>query len=217
MPHESRSNKINRAGGITRLLQKHYPDARCTLDFTTVHELMVATILSAQCTDERVNIVTKSLFKKYCQVSDYAQVSLEQLGQDIYTAGFHNSKAKAIKTSAEQLLQVHAGEVPRTLHELTQLRGVGRKTASCVLGAGYGLAEGIVVDTHVGRISRKLRLSSEQDPVKLERDLIELIDRKHWIAFSHLLIAHGREVCKARKPNCSGCFLTKLCPSRETD
>lgn len=215
MPRESFANKIKRAKRIVQLLQKHYPDARCSLDFDTVHQLMVATILSAQCTDERVNIVTKSLFKKYHKVADYAKATLEQLGKDIYTAGFYNSKAKAIKTSAEQLLDMHNGQVPRTLKELTKLRGVGRKTASCVLGAGYGLAEGIVVDTHVGRISRRLRLSREKDPVKLEKDLMGLIDQKHWIAFSHLLIFHGREICKARKPSCGACFLVELCPSRE--
>jgi len=215
MPKESLANKIKRAKRIVRLLQKHYPDARCSLDFNSVHELMVATILSAQCTDERVNIVTKSLFRKYRTVNDYAKATLERLGKDIYAAGFYNSKATAIKTSAQQLLDQHNGEVPRTLKELTELRGVGRKTASCVLGAGYGLAEGIVVDTHVGRICRKLRLSSEKDPVRIEKDLVGLIDQKHWIAFSHLLIFHGRALCRARKPNCGDCFLAELCPGQE--
>ena len=213
MPREKTVDKLARVRRIIALLKKDYPDARCTLDFRNVHQLMVATILSAQCTDERVNIVTKSLFRKYRKVEDYANVDLEELGRDIYATGFHNNKAKSIKKSAQQLLELHDDEIPRTLDELTKLAGVGRKTASVILGAGFGLAEGIVVDTHVARISRLLKLTNQKDPVKIERDLIKIIPRDDWIIYSHVLISHGRAVCKARTPECGACVLKKLCPS----
>ena len=213
MPREKTVDKLARVRRIIALLKKNYPEARCTLDFKNVHQLMVATILSAQCTDERVNIVTKSLFKKYRKVDDYAKVDLAELGRDIYATGFHNNKAKSIKKSAQQLLELRDGEIPRTLDELTELAGVGRKTASVILGAGFGLAEGIVVDTHVGRISRLLKLTNQKDPVKIERDLIRIIPKADWIIYSHLLIAHGRAVCIARRPQCGECVVSKFCPS----
>ena len=213
MPREKRVDKLARVRRIIALLKKDYPEARCTLDFKNLHQLMVATILSAQCTDERVNIVTKSLFKKYCKVDDYAKVDSAELGRDIYATGFHNNKAKSIKKSAQQLLELHKGEIPRTLGELVKLAGVGRKTASVILGAGFGLAEGIVVDTHVGRISRLLKLTFHKDPVKIERDLIKIIPKFDWIIYSHLLIGHGRAVCIARRPQCGECVVRKLCPS----
>ena len=213
MPREKRVGKLARVRRIITLLKKQYPNARCTLDFKNLHELMVATILSAQCTDERVNIVTKSLFKKYRKVEDYANADLKELGQDVFATGFHNNKAKSIRKSAEQLRELHDGEIPRTLDELVKLAGVGRKTASVILGAGFGLAEGIVVDTHVGRISRLLKLTFQKDPVKIERDLIKIIPNADWIIYSHLLIAHGRAVCIARRPKCGECVVNKLCSS----
>ena len=213
MPPEKKSDKIARARRCLFFLKEHYPDSRCTLNFKTVHELMVATILSAQCTDERVNMVTASLFKKYRSIRDFANADLAELGRDVYATGFHNNKAKSIKKSAGQLLELHGGEIPRTLDELVKLAGVGRKTGSVVLGAGFGLAEGIVVDTHVSRISRLLRFTRQKDPVKIERDLIGIIPREDWIIYSHLLIDHGRAVCRARRPDCATCFLSPDCPS----
>jgi len=174
---------------------------------------MVATILSAQCTDERVNKVTPALFKKYPSVKAFAASDLEELGRDIYSTGFHNNKAKAIKQSAQQLVERYNGKIPRTLEELTQLAGVGRKTASVILGTGFGIAEGIVVDTHVSRISCLLGFTKEKNPVKIERDLMRVIPKKDWIVYAHLMIDHGRAVCKARRPDCNSCFLNKLCPA----
>ena len=202
-----------RAKNIIRLLKKHYPDAKCSLDFKTIHQLMVATILSAQCTDERVNQVTKSLFKKYKSVKDFAGAGLTQLGRDIYAAGFHNNKARSIKTSAQQLLDDHGGRMPRRLDELVKLTGVGRKTGSVILGAGFDTAEGIVVDTHVARISRRLGFTNEKNPLKIEKDLMQIIPKKDWIGYAYLMIDHGRAICKARRPDCANCFLARLCPS----
>jgi len=215
MPREKQVDKQKRAGEIVARLKREYPDAGCTLDFKTVHQLMVATILSAQCTDERVNVVTKDLFKKYRTIEDYAEADIDELKRDIFTTGFHNNKAKSIKLSAQQLLERHNGKIPRTLDELVKLAGVGRKTASCVLGAGFGLAEGVVVDTHVARISKLLRLTSQKDPVRIERDLMKVIPQADWIVFAHLLIAHGRAVCIARRPKCGECVLNALCPSAQ--
>lgn len=175
--------------------------------------MMVATILSAQCTDERVNQVTKLLFKKYKSVKDFADVDLTQLGRDIYAAGFHNNKARSIKASARQLLENHGGRMPRRLDELVKLTGVGRKTGSVILGAGFGIAEGIVVDTHVARISRRLGFTTEKHPPKIEKDLMQIIPKKDWIGYAYLMIDHGRAICKARRPDCANCFLIKLCPS----
>lgn len=213
MPRESKKNKIERAKKIVALLKKYYPGARCSLTYKTVHQLMVATILSAQCTDERVNKTTPDLFKKYKSIKAFAEADLNELAQDIFATGFHNSKAKSIKNSAIKLLELYNGEIPQTLDELVKLPGVGRKTGSVVLGEGFKIAEGIVVDTHVGRISRSLKLTNQKDPVKVEQDLMSIISPKDWIVFTHLMIDHGRTVCKARKPNCANCFLAKLCPS----
>ncbi len=213
MPRESLDKKKTRCRRIIAKLKKQYPDARCSLDFTTTHQLMVATILSAQCTDERVNKVTADLFRKYRSLKDYAEAELDELKQDIFATGFHNNKAKSIKKSAQQLLENYNGEIPRTLDELTGLAGVGRKTASVILGAGFGMAEGIVVDTHVARISRLLKLTSLKDPVKIERDLMKVVPKNDWIIYAHLMIWHGRAVCIARRPKCAECILSKLCPS----
>ena len=215
MPRESKAEKITRAKKIVALLKKNYPDAKCSLSYSTIHQLMVATILSAQCTDERVNKTTPALFKKYPTIKDYAEANLDELTQDIFATGFHNSKAKSIKKSAQQLLELYDGEMPKELSKLVKLAGVGRKTGSVILGAGYGLAEGIVVDTHVGRISRLLKLTTQKDPVKVEHDLMKVISKADWIIYSHLMIDHGRTICKARKPDCKNCFLTAYCPSSQ--
>jgi len=215
MLKENLEDKIPRAKKIIRLLKKRYPDAKCSLNFRTVHQLMVATILSAQCTDERVNQVTKSLFKKYRSMRDFADAGLTQLGRDIYPTGFHNTKAKSIKISAQQLLDNHGGKMPRRLDELVKLSGVGRKTASVILGAGFGLAEGIVVDTHVARISGRLGFTIEKEPLKIEKDLMKIIPLRDWIDYAYLMIDHGRAICQARRPDCTHCFLDKLCPSVE--
>lgn len=204
-----------RAGRIVNLLKKYYPDARCTLDFDTVHQLLVATILSAQCTDDRVNTVTSTLFKKYSSMRAFAEADLGELEKDIYATGFYKNKAKAIKNSARQILDEYRGEMPRKLDELVKLNGVGRKTGSVILGAGFGLAEGIVVDTHVGRISRLLGFTRHKEAVKIEQDLMRMIPPREWIGLSHRLIEHGRTICKARHPECKRCFLNKLCPSAE--
>jgi len=208
---ENTQEEIKRAKKIISLLKKHYPFAKCSLYFKTIHQLMVATILSAQCTDERVNKITPSLFKKYPSVKAFANADVNELAQDIFTAGFHNAKAKSIKKSAQQLLELYNGKIPKQLKQLVKLTGVGRKTASVILGAGYNLAEGVVVDTHVGRISRRLGLTQAKDPIKVEKDLMEIIPKKDWINYAYLMIDHGRAICKARKPDCQHCFLKGLC------
>jgi len=213
MARESLSDKQARAVTVIALLKQRYPDAKCSLDFGNVHQLMVATILSAQCTDDRVNKVTPALFARYKSVAAFAKADKAELEQLIYTTGFYVNKAKSIIASANQLLVCHGGVVPRTLDELTKLAGVGRKTGSVILGVGYGLAEGIVVDTHVGRISRLLGFTAKNDPAKIEKELIQIIPRENWIEYSHLLIFHGRAICIARRPDCPSCPLTKLCPS----
>jgi endonuclease-3 len=206
------SEERRRAKKIVSLLKEHYPDARCSLDHASPLELLVATILSAQCTDERVNIVTAELFRKYRRAEDFARVPQEELEQDIRSTGFFRNKAKAIQGACRLLIEKHQGRVPETMEELLELPGVARKTANVVLGNAYGIASGIVVDTHVSRLSQRLGLTRHEQPEKIERDLCELVPRKDWIDFSHLLIAHGRAVCKARTPLCADCFLLDLCP-----
>jgi len=200
---------------ILPLLDRHYPDARCSLAFTTPLELLVATILSAQCTDERVNRVTPALFAKYRTAADYAAADPEVLQREIRSTGFFRNKAANIQGAAAAIASRHGGEVPRTLEELVKLPGVGRKTANVVLGNAFGVP-GIVVDTHVGRIAGRLRLTTSADPVKIEQDLMRVIPRKRWVRLSHQLIAHGRALCRAPRPLCAGCFLDAgLCPGRE--
>lgn len=215
MSKESLDQKKKRVAKIIALLKQRYPEACCSLDFKTVHQLMVATILSAQCTDERVNMVTPELFTRYRSVAEFADADQSELEKLIYTAGFFRAKAKSIKQSAQQLRERFGGEIPKTLKELVSLPGVGRKTASVILGAGFGLAEGIVVDTHVARVSGKLGLTRQKDPAKIEQDLLKLIPKHDWIDFSHLLIFHGRSICVARAPRCADCPVRKLCPSAE--
>ena len=216
MPRESLKDKISRAKKIVKALKTAYPEAKCSLNFKNIHQLMVATILSAQCTDERVNIVTKNLFKKYTSVKDFAGVDIKQLEKDIHSTGFYKNKAKSIKKSAQQLLEYYEGNMPRTLDELVTLAGVGRKTGSVVLGAGYGLTEGVVVDTHVIRISNLLKLTNHKDALKIEKELMGILPKKDWIIFTHLMIDHGRAVCIARRPDCANCALNKLCPSAKS-
>ncbi len=198
---------------VVALLKRHYPDSKCSLNFKTAHQLLVATILSAQCTDERVNIVTRDLFKKYRNIKAFADADISMLEDDIRSTGFYKNKAKAIIKASKIIAAEFGGKIPQTLDRIVKLPGVGRKTGSVVLGTAFGKAEGIAVDTHVSRISQRLGLTPEKDPVKIEIDLMEIIPKKDWIIYSHLLIDHGRAVCKARKPGCSGCFLAKLCPS----
>lgn len=199
---------------ILELLKAEYPHAKCSLDFSNPLELLVATILSAQCTDERVNQVTKELFPKHPTAKDYAQVSQAELEQDIRSTGFYKNKAKSIISCSKSLVEKHGGQVPADLDELVQLNGVGRKTANVVLGTYFGIPS-IVVDTHVGRLVGRLELTSQKDPVKIEFALMEIVPRQDWVVFSHLLIYHGRNVCKARKPRHEHCCINTLCPSVE--
>lgn len=194
-------------------LKRRYPEARCALDHQDPLELLVATILSAQCTDARVNLVTKSLFAQYRTAQDYANANPEVFEQEIKSTGFFRNKTKSILGMALALAERHGGQVPRTMEELTRLPGVGRKTANVVLGTAFGINEGVVVDTHVSRIANRLKLTNQHDPVKIERDLMKLVPRKDWTDFSHLLIHHGRQICVARKPRCEICPVNQLCPS----
>jgi endonuclease III len=200
------------AAKIARRLAQEYPDATCSLDFDSPLELLVATILSAQCTDVRVNQVTKSLFRKYPTAAHYARAKLTELERDIQSTGFFRAKAKSLQNCCRGLLERYEGQVPRQMEQLVELPGVGRKTANVVLGTAYGIAVGVVVDTHVGRISRRLGLSREKAPEKVEKDLMEQFPSKQWIALSHRLIHHGRRCCTARNPNCPACPLLSLCP-----
>ncbi len=196
-----------------RTLKTLYPHADCTLDFTTPLELLVATILSAQCTDARVNIVTKSLFKKYRTPEAYLSVPEKELENDIFTCGTYRMKAKAIRESCRRIIDHFGGTVPRTMEELLTLRGVGRKTASIILSSAYGIVAGIPVDTHVMRVSRRLGLTREHAQAKIERDLMKKTPQEDWVLLSHLLVAHGRAVCKAPTPRCSECVFRTTCPS----
>jgi len=196
-------------------LKAEYPDARTELNWTSPLELLVATILSAQTTDVRVNQVTETLFAKYRTAEDYADSATDELEEDIRPTGFYRNKARSLRGMARALVEEHGGEVPRTMHELVALPGVGRKTANVVLGNAFGTNEGVVVDTHVRRVSNRLDLTESQDPVKIEQDLMRLVPEEDWTIFSHLLIFHGRRICKARKPDCPNCVLNDICPSAD--
>ncbi len=197
---------------IIRALKKQYPEAKCSLDHRDPLQLLVATILSAQCTDERVNMVTKDLFKRYRTAEDYANAKPEEMEEAIKSTGFFRNKAKSILGMAHALVEKHGGKVPNTMDALTALPGVGRKTANVVLGNAFGIDEGIVVDTHVSRIAGRLGLTKQKDPVKIERDLMHIVPRPDWTIFSHLLIHHGRAICQARQPKCEICPVNDLCP-----
>ncbi len=210
---ETLESRRARAAEIMSRLRQAYPDARCSLNFSTPLELLVATILSAQCTDDRVNQVTATLFQKYRTAEDYAQAQPEALEQDIKQTGFYRNKAKHIREAATLIVERHGGEVPRTMAELTALPGVARKTANVVMGNAYGIVEGVVVDTHVGRLARRMGLTDSEDPIKVEQDLMALLPQRDWLDLSHIFIYHGRAVCQARKPLCEQCVVAQLCPT----
>ena len=211
----SSQEQARRVKQILRGLDKAYPDARCALHHSNAFELLIATILSAQCTDERVNLVTRELFQKHRTPEDYLKVPRKVLEEEIRSTGFYRNKAKNIQGACQILVEKFGGRVPDTMEELIQLPGVARKTANVVLGVFYGKAEGIVVDTHVFRVAHRLDLSHSDTPEKVERDLMALIPRSRWISFSHQVIQHGRQVCKARRPHCHTCVLEKVCQSSD--
>lgn len=198
---------------IIEELRRLYPEATCTLNYSTPLELLVATQLAAQCTDERVNIVTAQLFRKYRSVEDYATVSQEELEQDIKSTGFYRNKAKNIRTACQRIITEYGGEVPRTMTDLVSLAGVARKTANVVLGNAFGIVEGFTVDTHVTRLSRRFGWTIQEDAVKIEQELMRIVPQKDWFDLSHLMIFHGRAICQARKPLCGRCSLAQMCPS----
>ena len=207
------SEEKKRVLKIIRLLKKAYPDARCSLNHSNPLELLLATILSAQCTDERVNIVTADLFRKYRRPEDYVNAPRLELESDIRSTGFFRNKTKSLQGACKVIIEEYGGRVPETLDELLSLPGVARKTANVVLGNAFGIAAGVVVDTHVSRLSQRLGITRNNQPEKIERDLMEVVPRKDWIEFPHLMIYHGRKVCKARAPQCGDCVVERLCPS----
>jgi len=217
MPTAALASSKKHARQVVALLKREYADATCALLHDTPFELLIATILSAQCTDERVNIVTKDLFAKYSTPAALAAVPINQLEKLIQSTGFFRNKAKNIHDCCVVLVREHGGQVPNTLDQLVRLPGVGRKTANVVLGTAFRIASGVVVDTHVTRLSQRLGLTEHEDAVKIERDLIELLPKDEWIDFSHRLIWHGRRVCKARRPLCGSCVLEKICPKVGVD
>lgn len=206
-------NKRERTLEIIKRLKKAYPTAHCALNHTNAFELLIATILSAQCTDERVNIVTATLFRKYHGPKDLAEVPQEELEREIHSTGFFRNKAKNIRAASQRILDEYGGEVPQTMEELLTLGGVARKTANVVMGNAFGIASGVVVDTHVSRLSQRLGLTKQTTPEKIELDLQKLVPQDDWVMFSHWLIFHGRQVCHARKPKCRQCVLSDTCPS----
>jgi endonuclease-3 len=208
----SQAAERRRMSVVLRRLRHAYPHAHIALTFRTPWELLVATVLSAQCTDERVNQVTPGLFARYPTPEAFAEADQGELAQAIYPTGYHNQKARSLRGAGKLISERYAGEVPRRLDELVEVPGVGRKTAAVVLGNAFGLHQGIAVDTHVGRIVRRLGFTEETDPVKVERLLLELVPRRGWTIFTHLLIAHGRAVCQSRTPRCEACVLLSLCP-----
>lgn len=212
MPRESTATKIQRTERIIAVLKQTYPDAHCELNFSNPLELLIATILSAQCTDKRVNLVTAELFKKYRSAKEFASAKLAELENDIRSTGFYKNKARNIQAACRAIVEQHNGEVPRTMEQLVELGGVGRKTANVVLGNVFNINVGVVVDTHVGRLSFRLGLTPQESPEKVELDLMKLVPQAEWTLFSHLLIWHGRRRCSARKPDCAQCEALKLCP-----
>ena len=211
-PYESQKTKKKRIQKIIQLFKKYYPQVHCELNYENPLQLLIAVILSAQCTDKRVNQVTPKLFKKYPSAKDYAQADLKELEQDIHTTGFYRSKAKRIQLCCQRLTAEYNSQVPRNMEDLLTLSGVGRKTANVVLGSAFNVASGVVVDTHATRLSHRLNLSKSQSPEDIEQDLNQLIDKKFWIFWSYAIVYHGRYVCKARRPLCEKCFLVDHCP-----
>lgn len=216
-PQNTNSDDQNRTLKIIiELLEKEHRDAKIALNHTNPLELLIATILSAQCTDERVNIVTKTLFKKYRSIEDYAGADLKELEQDIRSTGFYRNKARNIKKCCQMILDKFGSQVPKTMEEILELPGVARKTANIVLSNAYGVVEGIAVDTHVRRLSRRLKLTANDNPDKIEQDLMKLVPKSKWMRFTELLIFHGRKTCTAKRPKCETCVVNKLCPSAFT-
>jgi endonuclease-3 len=207
--------KGDRAGEIVARLKRMYPKAACSLDFHNPFELLIATMLSAQSTDVRVNIVSRTLFKKYPTAAAMASAAPVDMEREVRTTGFFRNKARAVIAASTALMEKHGGDVPATMEELVALPGVGRKTANVVLGNAFNMPVGVVVDTHVARVSGRLGLSAHDDPVRIEQDLMALLPQKEWTKFAHRLILHGREVCIARKPKCGECRLNDLCPSAQ--
>jgi endonuclease-3 len=205
--------RAGRAAALVEAFPRVYPDAHCELEFSNPLDLLIATILSAQCTDKRVNLVTKELFRVCRTARDYAEIAPAELERIIQSTGFFRAKAKSVRACCAALVERHGGKVPRTMEALTALAGVGRKTANVVLGNAFGIQEGIVVDTHVQRLAKRLGLTRQTNPEKIERDLMKLIPRDQWALFSHWLIWHGRRRCDARKPDCTNCEVRQLCPS----
>jgi endonuclease III len=213
MPRETTAERSVRSQRIIAALRKAYPEAHCELGHSNPLELLVATILSAQCTDKRVNLVTPALFKKYRSAADFARADLGKLEQDIKSTGFYRNKARSIRACCRAIVERHDGKVPDTMEALIDLDGVGRKTANVVLGNAFGKSLGVVVDTHVARLSQRLGLARDTQPEKIEQTLMKLVPKSEWTLFSHLLIWHGRRRCFARKPDCPGCEVRALCPS----
>ena len=212
-PLNMKLDNKTRALQIIKLLEKEHPDAKIALDYTNPLELLIATILSAQCTDKRVNIVTKTLFKKYRTPEDYANADQKTLEQDVKSTGFYRNKARNIKKCCQTLIEKFHSQVPRTMDEMLTLPGVARKTANIVLQNAYGVVEGIAVDTHVRRVAKRLGLTENEDPNKIEQDLMTIVPKAKWMRITDLLIFHGRRICDAKKPKCSACVLNKICPS----
>ena len=213
MKRESLDELKARTRTIIRRLKRAYPGAKCSLNHTNPFELLIATILSAQCTDERVNIVTADLFRKYRKPEDYLNVSPRELEKDIQSTGFFRNKTKSIQGASKMLTEEYGGQVPQTMEELLELPGVARKTANVVLGNAFDIHAGVVVDTHVTRLSHRLGLTQQKTAEKIEQDLIPIVPKKDWVIFPHLMIYHGRKICKARNPFCAECTIEKLCPS----
>ncbi|MDD9880189.1 MAG: endonuclease III [Candidatus Marinimicrobia bacterium] len=212
---ENKNKKIKRAGEVYKTLLYTYPDAKCSLHYSTPHELLVATILSAQCTDHRVNQVTPALFQKYKSPNDFAYCDVVELAKDVHSCGYHNQKAKSIQGASLKIVEEHGGEVPDNMDELVKLPGVGRKTANCVLGEIYNVPS-MVIDTHMVRIMNLLKFTNTKDAKKIEYELMDLFKDEHWVKLTHLIIDHGRGICIARRPQCGACVINKLCPSALT-
>ena len=209
---ESKAKKIVRAAEIVSRLFLEYPNSKCSLNYSSAHELLVATILSAQCTDHRVNLVTKGLFRKYNTPENFAYCDVTELSQDIHSCGYHNQKARSIQGASIKIIEEHDGEVPNTLEALVTLPGVGRKTANCVLGEIYNVPS-MVIDTHMVRIMRLLGFTKTKDAKKIEFEMMDLFNKEHWVKLTHMIIDHGRAICIARRPKCNECVLGELCPS----
>jgi len=209
---ESKAKKIVRAAEIVSRLFLEYPNSKCSLNYSSAHELLMATILSAQCTDHRVNMVTKDLFLKYQKPDDFAYCDLGKLAKDIHSCGYHNQKARSLQGASLKLVEEYDGKVPQTLEELVKFPGVGRKTANCVLGEIYNVPS-MVIDTHMVRIMGLLGFTKTRDAKKIEFEMIDIFQKKHWVKLTHMIIDHGRAICIARRPKCNECVLGELCPS----